>query len=186
MFVRISAVLFLVLGASLSAFAQDDKAAPQDDKAARIEQIARALNLEQRVQDQQARIEVQGRAQLKQVVAQLRNANAGIPDDYIDELSAQADTIIAKVAKAWDPKVVSRIFAEGLLEAYSADQLTELARYVDTPEWQKAYRTLNATELKVSEYVSKSIGTTYAQEMGGFIEKMKQAAARSKDAAKTK
>jgi len=104
----------------------------------------------------------------------------------IEQLLAetQAASLAATKGQVSDPKEASRIYAEGLLDVLSDEELAEAEHYVQSPEGKKIYRAIADSEANMVNYVQSKTNAVVQAEMGKFIEDMKTAARRSKQATK--
>jgi hypothetical protein len=154
----------------------------QDTRTARVDRIARALGIEQLLAETQAASLAATKGQVSELMSSLKES--GIPDDYLYEMRSKIEQMYAKALGAWDPKEASRIYAEGLLDVLSDEELAEAEHYVQSPEGKKIYRAIADSEANMVNYVQSKTNAVVQAEMGKFIEDMKTAARRSKQATK--
>lgn len=172
---KLLTALIVLLLASTSTWGQD----PRTERAGRI---ARALGIEQLLIETQAATLAGTKLQVSELISGLKKS--GIPDDYLNEMGLKIEQMYVKASAAWDPKEASRIYAEGLLDVLSDQELAEAEHYVDSPEGKKIYRAIADSEANMINYVQSKTNAVIQAEMGKFVEDMKAAARRSKQATK--
>ena len=148
----------------------------------RAERIARALGIEQLLIETQAASLAAAKGQVSELVSGLKKS--GIPEDYLNEMRSKIEQMYVKASAAWDPKEAGRIYAEGLLDVLSDEELAEAEHYVESPEGKKIYRAIADSEANMIDYVQSRTNAVVHAEMGRFIEDMRVAARRPKQDAK--
>jgi hypothetical protein len=143
----------------------------------RAERVAKAAGLEELLSSIQAASIAGAQAQAESLLGQLRQA--GISESVVAKVAPRVQEILRNVSRAWDPKVAARIYAEGLGEALTDDELDQAERYYGSAEGKKTYAAIAASQQKMQAYVAGRTNEVLRSEMAGFVEAVKKAVAES-------
>ena len=147
----------------------------QTPTISRAERLAKAAGLEELVSSAQQANVADAKAQADALIAQLRQA--GMPESVVAQLAPRVQEIMRKVSQAWDPKVAARIYAEGLGDALTDDELDQAERYYGSTEGKKTHAAITASQQKMQTYVMGKSNEVLQSEMAGFLETVKKAVA---------
>ena len=150
----------------------------QTPAPSRAERVARATGLEDLLTSIQAANVAGAKAQAESILEQVRQA--GVPDSVVTKLTPRVEQLVRRVTQAWDPKVAARIYAEGLGEALTDDELDDAERYYGSTEGKRAYTAITASQQKMQAYVAGRTDEVLRSEMVGFVEAVKKAAIESR------
>ncbi|MEK8024862.1 hypothetical protein [Pseudaquabacterium rugosum] len=167
---KLLVALFAIFLASAPALAQDAR-------TVRVERIARALGFEQYLTDIQAAHLASIKGQTSDLFLSLKNM--GLPDDYLKAMEFKSEQIFLKATKAWDPKEASRIYAEGLLDILSDEDLVEAEKFVQSPEGKRIHRAIANSEANMVSYIQAKMDGVLKVEFDALLQEMKASAQRS-------
>lgn len=147
----------------------------QTPTISRAERLAKAAGLEELVSSAQQANVADAKDQADALIAQLRQA--GMPELVVAQLAPRIQEIMRKVSQAWDPKVAAHIYAEGLGDALTDDELDQAERYYGSTEGKKTHAAITASRQKMQTCVMGKSNEVLQSEMAGFLETVKKAVA---------
>jgi hypothetical protein len=163
------AVLLLASIMSLGA-ARAEKPLP----STKAEQLGKALGLTQMLDAAREQTRIQSKAQLDQVIEQLRGAN--VSPDYLSAASKFIDEYVRKVTNAWSSQEAASIFVSALAEGMTDAEIDEAIAYYSSPEGRKANDVVNDASGRLAEYITSKTSVAVEQEVNVFMAKITELA----------
>lgn len=140
----------------------------------KAERISRALGIDKALAETQALNVHAAKEQVTSLIDQLKNA--GFPNERLEQFSPAVQQIMEISAKAWDPKVAARIYAEGLVDELSEDELAEAEKYYSSPAGAKANHAIAESQQKMQRYIQEQSAKAMEPEIAKFFEEVKRMA----------
>ncbi len=155
-------------------------------KAERVQRLVTALSLDSMLAQTQAQAAEAAKKQVSLSMGELKNMN--IPPDVLERLSDMAERIAVSATQSWEPRVAARIYAEGIAEALSDDELKAAEDFYGSSIGKKSHSAITASQARMAAYIQGRTNEAMQLGMAGFVatlqEMMKQrqaaAAQRSK------
>ena len=159
MLARYALPLFLALSSLL--------AHGQEAAIARAERLGSALGLAETLEELRTSSVDSTKSQLQSLINELRKA--GIPEASAVRLATLAAEMCERVARSWDAKEASRIYAENLADGLSEQELAEAEAYYSTPGAQKIHQAISRGTAKMVEYINSRTSAAGEAELGKFL-----------------
>lgn len=137
------------------------------------ERIAQSLGLEQLLTYKREQGIKSARMEMQTALDEL--SKAGIPKETITRLTPLMDRMVDKVIKSWDAKEAAMIYADGLTQVLTPQQLSEAEHYYKTKDGKNAFLALQASLEKVNDYIRSRENAALRAEYKEFIRQVQQA-----------
>jgi hypothetical protein len=163
---QLRSLLIALALTSTATYAQETPQTP-------AEKIAQSLGLEQLLLDRKERSIKTAQMQTQLTMREL--GKAGLPTDAIARLTPLMEQMVDKVAMSWDPKEAAMIYANGLSELLTPQELSEAERYYGTKDGKKSFSAVRVSIERVDEYISSHANSVMQTEFKEFIRQAQQA-----------
>lgn len=149
-----------------------------DLRTQKAERIARILGIEQILVEAQKSTEETARADLENVVQEMRRI--GLKDEAVRMIEKLFEPLVQKVNAAWDIKEAGRIYSMGLVDTLSDQELDEAEKYYSTDEGKKAYAAISSSEDKMLAYIDERSNAVLKMELAKIFDQIRQYALKRK------
>lgn len=167
---KLIAVLFLALCPLL--------AQSQSSRMEKAERISKVLGIDEALAEAQSSSVQAVKEQVAAMLDQMKKL--GVPNERLDQLSPSIQRLAEVSVKYWDPKVAARIYAEGLVDELSDDELAEAEKYYSSPAGAKANRAIAESQQKMQQYIQDQSAKALEPEMARFLEEVKKIASQGR------
>lgn len=153
----------------------------QDDNMVRATRIAQALGLEQLLRETQLQNVAATRQSMLDLLEELKKN--GYPAKIIADVRVDALEFADDAVRSWDPKEAARIYANGLVQSLSEDELVATERHYQTETGKKSYEALSNSQARMIDYINAKQNEAMKAKMSALISKVRDAAIRSQNSA---
>ena len=148
----------------------------QESRVQKAERSSKAIGLSDLLVETQAENIRAIKEQAGSVFIQLKQV--GMSEETFAELVSAFERMIELAARSWDPHVAARIFAEGLVDELTDQELAKAERYYSSPAGEKANRALMNSRQKMLQYIQEQTTKVMEPEMAKFFKEVQRLAKR--------
>ena len=146
----------------------------QTSRMEKAERISKVLGIDGMLAEAQSSSVQAVKEQVTAMLDQLKKL--GVSNERLLQFSPAIQRLAEVTAKSWDPKVAARIYAEGLVDELSEDELIEAEKYYSSPAGVKANRAIAESQQKMQQYIQEQSAKAMEPEMARFLEEVKKIA----------
>lgn len=144
---------------------------PRLEKAQRISKV---MGLDDSLVELRADTVAAAKQQVATMLEQFRKN--GLKDEVIKKILPAMERFVAACEASWDTKIAASIYAEGLVDELSDEELIEAEEYYSSPAGIKANNAIAVSQKRMLQYINEQTNKAIEPAMANFFEDVKRIA----------